>query len=233
MSNIFRSVAFGQGRFLTGFNFRLSIYPHQFSTRMKTNLIASLLLCSALTSMQAQDFRAVPPAEQPNAAELAYFDGKNSNLPVYNLSEAADIQLITSFLNDLTNGQFEAAHRRLAEGFVAYGPGYNDKLETDNLLEQWNRNGQRYANQQLTIESASTTLIPTGNNQGQWVYVKAIWSAVDGRGQGNPVRIPFHQLARVNNGRIERTYTSYGTDQLFYDLGFSLYTSPSSTAQRR
>lgn len=145
----------------------------------------------------------------------------------------SDVTLVTGFLDDLSKGQFESAHKRLAVGFEAYGPGYNDKLGTDNLLEQWNRNGQRFANQQLTIETTSTTLVPTGNNQGQWVYVKGIWSAVDGRGQGHPIRIPFHQVARVNNGKIERTYTSYGVDQIFYDLGFSLYAGPSGASLRR
>jgi ketosteroid isomerase-like protein len=65
------------------------------------------------------------------------------------------------------------------------------------------------------------------------VYVKAVWSAMDGRESGKAVRIPFHQVARVKNGRIERTYTSYGTDQLFYDLGFSLYTGPLGVVQHR
>ena len=200
---------------------------------MKTNLLTTLLLCSALT-MQAQDFRAVPPAEQPNAAELAYFGGHYPNLSVATASDAGDIQLVTSFLNDLTDGQFETAHRRMAEGFMAYGPGYNDKLETNDLLDQWERDGQLFADQQLIVESASVTTVATGNNRGRWVYLKVIWSATERSGQRKPVRIPFHQLARVNNGLIERTCTSYGNEQLFYDLGFPLYfTGPGNVVQRR
>ena len=171
----------------------------------------------------AQDFRAVPPAEQPNAAEVAYFSGKNPNMPVDTISDAAAIQLVTGFLNDLTSGQFEAAHRRLAGGFVAYGPGYNDKLETDNLLDQWDHDGQLFANQRLTVESTSVTTVTTGDNRGRWVYLNVVWTATERSGAGKPVRIPFHQLARVNNSLIERTYTSYGNDQIFYDLGFPIY----------
>ena len=94
-------------------------------------LVYGFVLLLWNTVAPAQDFRAVPPAEQPNAAELAYLGGKNPNLPVDTISDTAAIQLVTAFLNDLTNGQFEAAHRRLAREFVAYGPGYNDKLEID------------------------------------------------------------------------------------------------------
>ena len=108
---------------------------------MKTYLLTSLLLCSAF-SIQAQDFRAVPPSEQPNAAELAYFGGHYPDLFAATASDSDDIQLVTGFLNDLATGQFETAHRRMAEGFMAYGPGYNDKLETNDLLDQWERDGQ-------------------------------------------------------------------------------------------
>ena len=227
------SVAFVQECFPPGLNFRPSIYPNLFFTRMKTNLLTSLLLCSAFTSMQAQDFRAVPPAEQPNAAELAYFDGKHASLSIATASDSIDIQLVTGFLNDLADGQFETAHRQLAEGFVACGPGYNDKLETDNLLNQWERTGKLFPDQRLTIETTLTTIVPNGGNRGKWVYVKGVWSATDKAVQGKTICVPFHQLARVSSGRIECTYTSYGTDQLFYDLGFGLYTGPASVVQRR
>lgn len=45
-------------------------------------------------------------------------------------------------------------------------------------------------------------------------------------------------MARVNNGKIERTYTSYGADQIFYDrvggqARFSLYAGPSGAVLRR
>lgn len=46
----------------------------------------------------------------------------------------SDVSLVTGFLEDLSKGQFESAHKRLADGFAAYGPGYNDKLETDSGL---------------------------------------------------------------------------------------------------
>lgn len=57
---------------------------------MKTNLFLSitLFLGGALLSAQAQDFRALPPSEQPNAAELAYFGGKNPNSPGNNADAA-------------------------------------------------------------------------------------------------------------------------------------------------
>lgn len=175
------------------------------------------------TVAPAQEFRAVPPAEQPNAAEVAYFGGKNPNLPVDTISDTATIQLVKNFLNDLTSGQFEAAHRRLAGGFVAYGPGYNDKLETDNLLDQWDHDGQLFADQHLTIVTSSVTTVATGDNRSRWVYLNVVWTATERSGLGKPVRIPFHQLAQVNNGLIERTYTSYGNDQIFYELGFPIY----------
>jgi ketosteroid isomerase-like protein len=185
-------------------------------------LFAALLLGVTQPPVQAQDFQAVPPAQRPNAAELAYFGSKHPNAPLS--SDTANIRLVSDFLNDLISGQFEAAHRRLAGGFVAYGPGYNDKLETDNLLDQWDYDGNMFADQHLTVVRTSSMTVAAGDNRGTWVYLNVVWSATERSGQGRPVRIPFHQLARVNNGLIERTYTSYGNDQLFYDLGFPLYT---------
>lgn len=202
---------------------------------MKTTLLLSItiLLGATLSSVQAQDFRAVPPAEQPNAVELAYLDSRNPNSPVDKADDAVNTQLVKNFLTNLATGQFEEARNRLAEGFVAYGPGYSDKLEIDDLLNQWDRNGRLFANQHLTFETITPINSKDGNNRGQWVYVKGVWSAPDGHGRGKPIRIPFHHLARVGNNRIERTYTSYGNDQLFYDLGIALYASPSHVVQRR
>lgn len=195
-----------------------------------------LLLGSALAS--AQDFRALPPAEQPNAAELSYFGGKHPNLPADKADDAANAQLVRDFLTDLTTGQFETVRNRLAEDFVAYGPGYTDKLETDDLLNQWDRNGRLFANQHLTFDIITPVNILDGDNRGQWVYVKGTWSAPDGRGRGGPIRLSFHQMARVSNNRIQRTYTSYGNDQLFYDrsggpVGFPLYSSGTEVTQKR
>lgn len=201
--------------------------------KMTPLLSITILLGAALSSVQAQEFRAVPPAEQPNAAELAYFGSKYPYAILEAQQDKEAVSLVTGFLNDLADNQLEAAHRRLADGFVAYGPGYNDKLDTDNLLAQWDRDGKIFADQHLTVAGSSVTTVAAGDNRGTWVYLKVIWSATERRAPGKSVRIPFHQLARVINGYIERTYTSYGNDKLFYDLGFALYTNPSNVVQRR
>lgn len=199
---------------------------------MKTYQLLALTLSLASVAAYAQDFQAVPPSERPNAAELAYFGGKNPNVPTDKADDAANVQLVRDFLTDLTTGQFEAARNRLAEGFVAHGPGYGDKLETDDLLNQWDRNGRLFTNQRLTFEILTPITVADGDNRGQWVYVKGTWSAPDGRGRGGPIRLSFHHMARVSNNRIQRTYTSYGNDQLFYDLGVPLYAGPSGVVQR-
>lgn len=192
---------------------------------MKTNLLLAitLFLGAALLSARAQDFRALPPAEQPNAAELAYLDGRNPNFPASNVSDTARVRLVVDFLNDLINAQFEVAHGRIADDFRAYGPGFYDFLETDDLLAQWERNGRLFKDQQLTIETTKLVTVPEGDRRGQWVFVKAVWSAQDNRQPGQLIRTPFYELAHVRDNKIQRTYTSYGNDQLFYDLGFPLY----------
>lgn len=204
---------------------------------MKTTLFITLLV-SVYATTKAQDFQAVPPDQRPNAAELARFGSKNPNEIARRpgLEEQQDkeaVALVTGFLTELANDRLEAAHKLIAEGFVAYGPGYNDTLETNDLINGWTRNGKLFVDQHLTVESSSVTTVPTGSNRGTWVYLKMVWSATERSERGKPVRIPFHQLARVNNGLIERTYTSYGNDQIFYDLGNALYASPSGVGLRR
>lgn len=46
---------------------------------MKTVFLLALILLLRSGVGLTQDFRALPPAEQPNAAELAYFGGKYLN----------------------------------------------------------------------------------------------------------------------------------------------------------
>lgn len=190
---------------------------------MKTYQLLVITLLLTNTAAQAQDFRAVPPAEQPNAAELAYFGGRHPNVPASNVSDTASVRLVVDFLNDLKNGQLEAAHGRLSEGFRAYGPGFADSQPTDDLLQQWDRYGRLFAHQQFAIDTATLTRVPDGDHQVTWVFVKGIWSGQDSRRRGFLIRVPFYTLARLANGLIERTYTSYGRDQLFYDLGLPLY----------
>ena len=122
-------------------------------------LFTSLLLGVTQPPVQAQDFQAVPPAQRPNAAELAYFGSKHPNAPLN--SDADNIRLVSDFLSDLISGQFEAAHRRLAVGFVAYGPGYNDKLEADGLLGQWEHDGNLFVDQHLTLSREPTPATAT------------------------------------------------------------------------
>lgn len=186
---------------------------------MKTNLLPLLttLLIEISVSAQAQDFRAVPPSEQPNAAELAYSSGTNPNVMVINVPDSTCVRLVTSFLHDLANGQLEAAHQRLAEGFVAYGPSLTDSKTADDLFRQWELYGQKFANQRFDIETATAMQIADGVRQGVWVFVRGVWSGQLGRPSGMRIRIPFYTLAHLVNGLIERTHTIYGTDQLFYD----------------
>ncbi|RIV27730.1 hypothetical protein DYU11_05365 [Fibrisoma montanum] len=199
---------------------------------MKPLLILPLLF-SALTAIQAQDFRALPPSEQPNAAELAYFGSKYPNLTAENILDSASVRLVTGFLNDIMEGQFEAAHERIANKFRAYGPGLYDFLVADELFTQWEHNGRLFADQQLIIEDKKFVSVLDGDRQGTWVYVKGVWLARDNRYPGKSVRIPFYELAQVRDGKIQKTYTSYGNDQLFYDLGFPLYTTQPEVTQNR
>jgi hypothetical protein len=133
---------------------------------MKTTLLPFLSTCllAASLSAQAQDFRAVPPSEKPNTAELLYFGGRNPNAAVIDVPDSTCVRLVTSFLHDLTDG----AHQRLAGGFVAYGSGYADKLETNDLLTQWDRDGRLFTDQHLTIEHTATMTLSTGDNRGTW-----------------------------------------------------------------
>ena len=199
---------------------------------MKLLLILSLLFV-AQTALQAQDFRALPLSEQPNTAELAYFGGNYPNLTAENILDSASVRLVTGFLNNIIEGQFEAAHERIANKFHAYGPGLYDFLVADELFTQWEHNGRLFADQQFIIEDKKFVSISDGDRQGTWVYVKGVWSALDKRYQCKPVRIAFYELAHVRDNKILKTYTSYGNDQLFYDLGFPLYTTRPEVTQNR
>lgn len=192
---------------------------------MKIYQFFTIILSLGSASAQAQDFRALPPAQQPNAAELAYFGGKNPNVPTDDVPDSTNVRLVLALLDNLKNGQFEAAHKQLAGGFRANGPGLTDSQTADDLFRQWERYGQKFANQRFDVETTTAMQIADGVRQGAWVFVRGVWSGQLGRPSGMRIRIPFYTLAHLANGLIERTYTSYGRDQLFYDLGFPLYSS--------
>ncbi|MGA0557028.1 hypothetical protein ACO2Q8_10280 [Larkinella sp. VNQ87] len=199
---------------------------------MKT--IASLsLLLGALTTTCAQDFRTLPPVEQPGVEETAYFGDQHPGFSSRIVPDSVAVRLVVSFLNDLMEGRFEAARDRIASDFQAFGPGLHDFLVLDELFTQWECNGRLFTSQELSIEDRQVVTVATGERHGQWVFLKAVWSARDKRSQGKAVRIPFFELAQVCDGRIQRTYISYGNDQLFYDFGFSLYSSGFALTQKR
>ncbi|GAA4466800.1 hypothetical protein GCM10023189_49460 [Nibrella saemangeumensis] len=143
------------------------------------------------------------------------------------------ISMVSDFLTNLVKGNYEAARQPLAEGFRVYHPGFEQYLETDNLIGQWNRTKDLFTNQQITIETSKVTTIDKGNRQGQWVFMKVIWSAQDNRQGGKVIQMPYYELAHIVNDKIQRTYVSYGNDQLFYDLGFPIYATQREVSQKR
>ncbi|GAB3942153.1 hypothetical protein GCM10028805_06330 [Spirosoma harenae] len=134
-----------------------------------------------------------------------------------------DTALVAAFLNDITSGHYDAARNRMTDDFRAYGPDYDDYVSADNLLQRSERNQYLFTHQKLTIDQLKSVTVTTGERKGKWVFVKGVWSAEDGRQRGNPIRMTFHELFRLSNDKIDRTYISYGNDQIFYDLGFPLY----------
>lgn len=199
---------------------------------MKANTLLFMLLYSATTAL-AQDFQAVPPSEQPYTAQLAYLSGRYPEYLEANAARSADVRTVIRFLNNLKDGQLEAAHQQLAEGYMAVGPGYADARDASSLLQLWDHNGQTYLNQQVEIERAIPSVVTSGERQGDWVFVKAIWSGQVARPQGVRIKVPFFSLFRLKNGQIVHSYTSYGSDRIFYDLGFPLYTQSAEVTQNR
>ncbi|NIJ52366.1 ester cyclase [Dyadobacter arcticus] len=168
------------------------------------------------------DTKANPFSGWHPKAELANTGSIDQN-PRLTRKDTANTWIVRAYLEELIHGDFKAARDKLANDFKAYGPGFSDFLGTDDLLEQWRRNFLLFTDQKLIYENTRLAKPDKGQNRGQWVYLKAVWSAKDQRDQGKPIQIVFHQLALIVDNKIQQTYTSYGNDQLFFDLGFAIY----------
>jgi ketosteroid isomerase-like protein len=169
---------------------------------MKTNCI---LLGLLLLPMLAQS--------QPPAARLQ----PNSNAE-------ADIRLVTTYLNHLAKGHIEAAGQLLAADFKSIGPGYSDTSDRDQILQSCAYNQRLFADQQYVIQDSSSVVCVSGDDQGVWVYHQGVWNARDNRTENLwPLSKPFHNLARVKDGKIVENRITFVNDQIFYDLGFLVY----------
>lgn len=180
---------------------------------MKSNhitLFLSTLLLST-TFVSGQPTAAVWPQPHPNAK--------------------ADIHLVKTFLCHLAEGQLEAAKALMADDFKAVGTSFADNRNRQQVLDVADYNQTIYTQQQYIFQDSASVVSPNGDESGGWVYIQAVWGAQQRYAPGEwPITVYFHQLARVQGGKIQETRTTYANDQLFYTLGFPLYQNIIPTA---
>lgn len=137
-----------------------------------------------------------------------------------NPSAASDVGQVTAFLNDLANGQPEAAYARLTDDFRCYGPAFGPATGASELLTEWDTRHRRFTAQQFTVGKATSHLVSEGARRGAWVYLEGTWSARDG---DRPVRTAFRQWARLHDGKLVELHLTPVADPLFEEFATALF----------
>ncbi len=140
--------------------------------------------------------------------------------PETNTSAASDVGQVTAFLNDLANGQPEAAYARLTDDFRCYSPAFGPPAGAYELLAEWDARQRRFTAQQFTVEKATSHVVREGAHRGTWVYLEGTWSARDG---DHPLRIPFRQWTRLRDGKLAELRLAPVADPLFEAFATALF----------
>lgn len=132
---------------------------------------------------------------------------------------AADVAQVTALLDDLADGQPEAAYARLTDDFRYHGPTFGPATGTYDLLTEWEARQRRFTHQRVTVEKTSTHAVPAGPRQGTWVYLEGNWSAREG---DLPTLISFRLWAKLRDGKLAELHLARETDLVFSKFAAAL-----------
>ncbi len=136
---------------------------------------------------------------------------------------AEDIRQANTFLNALANGNLETVRRALAPGFTACEPTFVGTQSLETFLNAWVLHRRQVAREHFQVVTAAAVLVTESDHPGVWVYQQGTWTTSD-QNLAYPSRpLPFRHMARLIDGKIAQTYTSYGADPLFDDLILPLF----------
>jgi len=181
------------------------LFPMKFQMIVFSLALPSLLLmaCSA------------PPAPCPPVEE--HFVHPLSSIPA---TADDNIAVVEGYLNALAKADAAALRAAVAPGFYAnntFTP--PDSSDVDGIIKIWMKNDSTRSNQKFEKVFAECVTVAAGDEYaGDWVHYWGTYSATD-NATGKPYKVPFFYDARVEGGKITKSYTYYDRLSVYHQLG--------------
>ncbi|HQV52008.1 MAG: nuclear transport factor 2 family protein [Flavobacteriales bacterium] len=142
--------------------------------------------------------------------------------PLSSIPAAADanIAVVESYLNGLLKADAAAIRAACAPGFYAnntFTP--SDSSDVEGIIEMWAKNDSTRSDQKLRKVFAECVSVAAGDEYaGDWVHFWGDYSAKD-NATGKSYTVPFFYDARVESGKITKSYMYYDRLSVYHQLG--------------
>mgnify|MGYP001342084808 CR=1 FL=1 len=165
-----------------------------------------------------------PPAPCPPVEE--HFVHSLSSIP----PEAdANIAVVEGYLTALTKADADAIRAAAAPNFYAnntFTPA--DSSDVEGVIADWLRNDSTRSDQRIERVFAECVRVADGNEYaGDWVHYWGTYSATD-KATDKPYQVPFFYDARVQDGKITKSYTYFDRLSVFHQLGIAPPPAPAA-----
>jgi hypothetical protein len=120
------------------------------------------------------------------------------------ISNHADAQVLSDYVNALTAGDFSKASSLLGPKFMSHGPSAADSSNAEKEIQAWKTNHDLFKDIKLLskVQSAFTS---AGFPKGDWAFMWGNYSMTF-KATNKTVVFPFHVSARIEKGKIVASY---------------------------
>lgn len=166
--------------------------------------IGMLLLLVFTTKLKAQNTNGSQPGYKDMVAD--------------NPNAEADIQVVSDFLNALTDAHLDKAKSLLADNYLGYGPAPTDSSTVEQTMSAWQQNYTTQSNRKISFVT-ETFRVLSGDLKGDWV---SVWGDYTFTENGKTVKFPLQYTARVTGGKIDTDRAYYDRLYIIQQLGYTV-----------
>jgi ketosteroid isomerase-like protein len=167
---------------------------------MKNNFRFISYLFSLLALASVSFYSCTPATSEAAAEDTA------QNKPTYHVSEndAANIAIVTNYLNSLVTGDGSVAQGLVNANFMSYGPSVGDSATIEQVMAQWVTNAATRTEQEAGLFASNGLTVTDGPFTGDWVMLWGRYTCNDNK-SGLDLTVPWHSVNKIENGKISLT----------------------------
>lgn len=160
--------------------------------------------------------------DTPKAAEETTAEG---GVPTYkemvadNPNAEADLKVMADYTNAVAAGDAATMRSLLTDSTMMYGPSPADSSSGEQDVKNWEEGGfKTQTNREVTFVQ-QTFKVLQGNLAGNWV---SQWGEYSFTQNGKTVTFPYHNVSRIENGKIISSRIYYDRQYILTQLGYTL-----------